>query len=183
MTALAATRSPSRPFLNVVLVLALSGVLAGSAHASVPFWPVPMTLQPLAVLLISAFAGPRLALAAYAAYLVEGALGLPVFAGTPARGIGLAYMAGPTGGYLAGQLLASGFVGWALARFGRAPAVVVATMLAGVALMYGAGVVWLSGFVGWDRVWPLGVLPFLAGDAVKVGIASAAVLLRRRARV
>jgi biotin transport system substrate-specific component len=180
MTAIAVAARPSqRWFMTALGALALSGVLAASAHASIPFWPVPMTLQPLAVLLIAAFAGPRLAVAAYVVYLIEGAAGLPVFAGTPARGIGLAYMAGPTGGYIAGQLVASGLVGWMLARFGRNPVAVVATMIAGIAAMYALGVAWLSGFVGWDRVFALGVAPFLVGDAVKVGIASLAVLALR----
>jgi biotin transport system substrate-specific component len=92
-------------------------------------------------------------------------------------------MAGPTGGYLAGQLAASALVGWGIARFGRRPVPVALTMVAGVAAMYALGVVWLSGFVGWDRVVGLGVAPFLAGDAVKIGIATALVLALPRARV
>ena len=171
----------SRPLPSLLIgALALSAVLAVSAHISVPFWPVPMTLQPLAVLAIAGLAGPRLAIAAYAAYLVEGALGLPVFSGTPARGIGLAYMAGPTGGYLAGQFAATALVSTLIARFGRGPATVVAAMLLGMALIYAAGVAWLAQFVPADRLLAAGVAPFLLGDAVKVALAASLVLALRR---
>ena len=183
MTALAASRPQQNWLLTVVGALALSGVLAASAHASVPFWPVPMTLQPLAVLAIAGLAGPRLAIAAYVAYLLEGAVGLPVFSGTPARGIGLAYMAGPTGGYLAGQLVASGLVAWGIDRYGRRPVPVVASMLAGLAVMYALGLAWLSQFVPGDRLLAVGVLPFLAGDAAKVALAATLVLALRRVRI
>ncbi len=182
MTALAAVRPQQTWGLTVLGALALSGVLAVSAHASVPFWPVPMTLQPLAVLAIAGLAGPRLAVAAYLAYLIEGAFGLPVFSGTPARGIGLAYMAGPTGGYLAGQLMASGLVAWGIEKFGRRPMPVVASMVAGMAVIYALGLAWLSQFVPGDQLLAVGVLPFLAGDAVKVALAATLVLALRRVR-
>ena len=182
MTATVAARPPVRalnsPALAIPLALALSGVFALSAHAQIPFWPVPLTLQPLAVLLVAAFAGPRVAVGAYAAYLVEGALGLPVFAGTPARGIGLAYMAGPTGGYLAGQFAATVLISLAIDRL--RPALRPALLLGGLVAIYALGAAWLATFVGAEKVWALGVLPFLLGDAVKLGIASAAVLLRAR---
>ena len=84
----------------VLLALVGSAVLTLSARLSIPFWPVPMTLQSLAVLLIGAGFGLRLGAATVVLYLIEGAIGLPVFAGTPMHGLGLAYMMGPTGGYL-----------------------------------------------------------------------------------
>ena len=96
----------------------VAGILIGnlllilSAKIQIPFWPVPMTLHTLAVFFLAATLGPRLGFAAMAAYLTAGALGMPVFSGTPERGIGLAYMAGPTGGYLAGYLLGAGLTGW-----------------------------------------------------------------------
>ena len=86
----------------VLLAVAGSLLLWASAKISVPFWPVPMTMQPFVVLGLGAAFGWRLGMATVALYLLEGALGLPVFQGTPEKGIGLAYMAGPTGGYLAG---------------------------------------------------------------------------------
>ncbi len=165
--------------LDVALALALSLVLAASAKVSIPFTPVPLTLQPLAVLMIAAFAGPRAAIGAYAAYLIEGATGLPVFAGTPAHGIGLAYMAGPTGGYLAGEFAAMALISLFVARL--RPALRPLLLVAGMAVIYALGAAWLSSFVGAKQAWALGVLPFLFGDAIKLGIASAAVLLRRNA--
>ena len=167
-TTLPATRS-----LFIPAALALSGVLALAAHISIPFWPVPATMQVLAVLAIAGLAGRRLGVAAFAAYLVEGACGLPVFA----RGGGLAYFAGPTTGYLLGQFAAMALVALLVAR-GR----VMLGMLAGVAVIYACGVPWLSAFVGWDQAVALGLTPFLLADLTKAGIAAALTLLARRAR-
>src|SRR5690349_15200312 len=99
-----------------VLALAGSLLLTASAKAQVPMWPVPMTMQSFVVLVIGMAYGARLAGATVALYLLEGALGLPVFAGTPEKGIGLAYMAGPTGGYLAGFAVAAVAMGWLAER-------------------------------------------------------------------
>ena len=106
-----------RAVLRAVL-LALFGslLLWVSAKVQVPFYPVPMTFQGAVVLLIGLAYGPRLAAATLLLYLAEGAVGLPVFAGTPERGIGLAYMVGPTGGYLAGFLAAAVIAGWTAER-------------------------------------------------------------------
>ena len=89
-----------------LMVLAGVAVLTASAKITVPFWPVPMTLQTMAIMAIALATGPRVACATVLGYLAAGAAGLPVFAGTPERGIGLAYMVGPTGGYLLGYLVA-----------------------------------------------------------------------------
>jgi biotin transport system substrate-specific component len=175
----------ARPLLlRVAIVLALTLVLATSARVQVPFWPVPMTLQTLAVLVIAGLAGPRIAAAAMLLYLVEGAAGLPVFAGTPAHGIGLAYMAGPTGGYLVGMLMAALAVGALVRRSGQHPLRIGWAMAVGIAIVYAAGAAWLTGFVGAGHVLALGVVPFLLGDAVKATLATALVLaLGRRAHV
>jgi biotin transport system substrate-specific component len=130
-----------------------------------------MTLQTLAVLSIGGLAGPRLAAASLLLYLLEGACGLPVFAGTPERGIGLAYLAGPTGGYLLGMLLAAPLVGWLVARARGGMLGVTGAVLAGTAVIYAAGLAWLAGFVGAGHVLALGVLPFAAGEAAKVALA------------
>ena len=105
MTTTTATRQASRIGLAMASVIAANALLILSAKIQVPFWPVPMTMQTLVVVALGLGMGLRLGTAAMLLYLVEGAIGLPVFAGTPERGIGLAYMAGPTGGYLAGFLL------------------------------------------------------------------------------
>jgi biotin transport system substrate-specific component len=97
---------------QVLLAIAGSLLLWVSAKVQVPFWPVPMTMQTFVVLGLGAAFGWRLGMATVALYLLEGAMGLPVFAGTPEKGIGLAYMAGPTGGYLAGFVVAAGITGW-----------------------------------------------------------------------
>ena len=95
------------PVRVVFAALAGSALIAVSAKAHVPFWPVPMTLQVLAIMGLAVAFGPSIGLGMVAAYLVEGTLGLPVFSGTPERGIGVAYMLGPTGGYLLGMPIAA----------------------------------------------------------------------------
>lgn len=154
------------------LGLALCGaaLITLGAKVQIPFWPVPMTLHTLAVFAVAAALGPRLGVAAMLAYLGAGALGLPVFSGTPERGIGLAYMAEPTGGYLAGYLLAAGLIG-ALAQqrgwLGRGLA-----MLAGLVVVYAAGMAWLAAFVPASKLLATGLVPFLLGDLVKVALAA-----------
>lgn len=175
--------TPRRPLrVTLLLALPLSLVLVASAKAHVPFWPVPMTLQTLAVLVVGGLLGPRVAVATMVAYLVEGALGLPVFSGTPARGIGLAYMAGPTGGYLVGLILAAAMAGWGGQRFGQRPAMLAACMVAALALNYLPGVAWLATFTGWGRAVALGVAPFIVADLVKAGVATAVVLAAGQVR-
>jgi biotin transport system substrate-specific component len=182
--AAAPASSATRPLLlRAAIVLALTIVLAASARAQVPFWPVPMTLQTLAVLGIAGLAGPGIAGATMLGYLAEGAAGLPVFAGTPAHGIGLAYLAGPTGGYLAGMLVASVVVGALVRRAGGHAGRIGGAMLLGIVIVYACGAAWLAQFVGADRALALGVTPFLLGDAIKATLATALVLaLGRSAR-
>jgi biotin transport system substrate-specific component len=160
--------------LNAALVVGGSLALWASAKLQVPFYPVPMTFQSLVVLAIGMAFGWRLGAATVALYLVEGAVGLPVFAGTPERGIGLAYMIGPTGGYLLGYLLAATLVGWLSDRgWGRSVWSAGAAMLLGTAAIYLPGLLWLGSVVGWDKpVLALGLLPFLLGDALKIAIGS-----------
>jgi biotin transporter BioY len=107
---------------RVGLVAAVVGgvcLLTLSAKLQVPFYPVPMTMQTLVVLMIGMAYGRMLGTATVVAYLLAGAAGLPVFAGTPERGIGLAYMTGPTGGYLLGFLIASWLMGMLADAAGR----------------------------------------------------------------
>ncbi len=166
-------------FVAAVLGTAL---LTLSAKVQVPFWPVPMTLQTLAVMALAGLFGMRVAGLTVALYLMEGALGLPVFSGTPQRGIGVAYMLGPTGGYLVGYLAAALLVGWAADRGARGrPLALVAAMLAGMALIYGFGTLWLAQFTGAPGAIAKGVLPFLLGDALKTALAAALVVAGTRA--
>ena len=161
-------------------VVALAALITLGAKIQVPFWPAPMTMHTLAVLSIAILAGPRLAAGAVATYLAAGAVGLPVFSGSPARGIGLAYMVGPTGGYLLGYLLAAALTGW-LAIGGGTMRRILA-MLAGMGVIYANGAAWLCRFVPAADVWAVGIFPFLMGDLLKIGLAAGLATLWTRGR-
>jgi biotin transport system substrate-specific component len=163
---------------QVSLALAGAALITLGAKIQIPFWPVPMTLHTLAVFLVAAALGPRLGLAAMTAYLGAGALGLPVFSGSPERGIGLAYLAGPTTGYLLGYWLAAGLIG-RLAQHRRWPGQSLA-MLAGLALVYGAGLLWLGFFVPASDLITAGFAPFIVGDLVKIALACLILTAGRR---
>ena len=166
--ALAASRT-TNPAYPVILVVAGSLLLTLSAKLQVPFWPVPMTMQTYVVLVLGMALGPRLGSAAVALYLVEGALGLPVFSGTPERGIGLAYMIGPTGGYLAGFLVAAALVGIMSARgMDRRPLGALLAAVAGMAVIYLLGLAWLGHLIGVEKAIQFGAAPFVLGDALKI---------------
>jgi biotin transport system substrate-specific component len=161
-----------------------SALLTLSAKVQVPFYPVPMTMQTLVVLLIGIAFGFRLGVATVLLYLAEGAVGLPVFAGTPEKGVGLAYMLGPTGGYLAGFVLAAAIAGW-IAERKRDPGSLALAVIAGSLAVYVPGVLWLATFVGFGKAFELGLVPFLWGDLVKAALAIAlalggAAMVRRR---
>jgi len=153
------------------LLLAVGGsvLLAISAKIQVPFWPVPMTMQPLAVMLIGIGFGPQLGAATALLYLAEGASGLPVFA----KGGGAAYLAGPTAGYLASYPFAAAIAGW-MTQDGRGRSFVQALLgcLLAMAAIYALGAGWLATFIGAQKAWLGGVQPFLIGDGVKVLIAA-----------
>ncbi len=138
-------------------------VLAASAKAQVPFYPVPMTLQTLAVLAIGAAYGARLAAATLALYLAEGLFGLPVFAGALA---GPGYMAGPTAGYLVGFLVAAALVGWLAERgWDRAWPRLIGAMAIGHVVIFAFGFAWLALPLGAEKAWEVGRRAVLRGDA------------------
>lgn len=168
------------PAAKAAAALVGSWLVAASAWIEVPLWPVPMTMQTWAVLMVGALCGWRLGVAALLLYLVQGALGLPVFAGGRA---GLAVLTGPTGGYLAAFPLAAGLAG-VLADRGRAvgAATLTAGFLLGHGLILAAGALWLATIVGPERAVTGGVMPFLTGAAVKSVLATATVLAVRRWR-
>jgi biotin transport system substrate-specific component len=159
---------------KLVMVVGGSLLLWAAAKVQVPFWPVPMTLHTLAIFLIVGALGLRLGTAAVALYVLEGALGLPVFSGTPQRGIGLAYMMGPTGGYILGFLLAALAIGWLaeVKGWSRSVPKLFAAFLIGLALIYIPGLIWLAQFTGWNKVLALGFTPFIAADVVKALVAA-----------
>ena len=162
------------------LVLAGSLVMVLSARATVPFWPVPMTLQVFGSLLLAGLFGGRTAGLMVLAYIAEGAAGLPVFANSPTAGAGLAYLADPTGGYLAGFAVAAFVAGSWIERRGLGGSWrMLVPMLVGLCLVYLLGGLWLTQFVGVLKVATVGILPFLPGDLVKVGLATAACIAVR----
>ena len=171
------------------LVLLVAGVIALwiSAKIQVATVPVPVTMQMLVIMVIGASYGPRLGAATVVAYVALGLQGYPVFAGTPEKGIGLAYVLGPTGGYILGFVIAAYVVG-ALARAGwdRSPASMAVAMAAGILCVYVPGVIWLSsGFglfgalagegsfmgYGWANWYVYGVKTFIWVDALKLVLA------------
>nr|WP_298681608.1 biotin transporter BioY [uncultured Dongia sp.] len=163
---------------QVLVVLGGTLLLTVSAKVQVPFWPVPMTMQTFVVLMIGASLGARLAGATVLAYLVEGAAGLPVFAG----GAGPAYLTGPTGGYLFGFLAAAVLVGWLADKgFGRSLLTTLAAFAAGEAVIFALGAGWLATLVGLDKALSAGLLPFLPGEAIKVVLACAVLPIAWRA--
>jgi biotin transport system substrate-specific component len=149
-------------------------LLTLSAKIQVPLWPVPISMQTFAVLVIGIAYGWRLGAATVLAYLIAGASGLSVFAGTPERGIGLLYMMGPTGGFLVGFLVAAAVVGYLAERgWDRSFIGTGAAMIIGHAIISLLGVVWLAKAFGVPKAIEVGFTPFLAASALKtvLGIA------------
>lgn len=164
--------------LAVQVLLAVAGtlILTISAKTKVVLGPVDLSLQTLAVLLIGAAFGMRLAVATLLLYLAEGAMGFPVFQSTPEKGIGLAYMLGSTGGYLVGFVAMAAIVGWAADRgWGRNPFKMFGVMFVAEIVMLALGFAWLAGLIGADKAWTFGVVPFIVPDLIKVALASALV--------
>ena len=144
-----------------------SVALTVSAKLKIPFYPVPMTMQTFVVLFIGISFGWKMGLATISLYLLEGILGLPVFSGTPEKGIGIIYFTGPTMGYLVGFLFATflagylNFKGNILSNFIK--------LLFSVSIIYILGVAWLGYLIGWDKpVIQLGVTPFLLAELFKI---------------
>ena len=164
---------PARLAVQVLLVVGGSLLLWLSAKAKVVLGPVDLSLQTLVVLLIGATYGLRLGVATLALYLAEGAAGLPVFQSTPEKGIGLAYMVGPTGGYLLGFLVMAAIVGWAVDRgWGKSIVKLFAAMLVAELVMMAMGFSWLAVLIGAAKSWQFGVQPFIVPDLIKVALAA-----------
>jgi biotin transport system substrate-specific component len=164
----------NRAVQAVVLVLAGTAILAISAKTQVPFWPVPMTLQTLAVMAIAAAYGSNLAVATVIAYIAEGLAGIPVFAGAAA---GPAYVLGPTGGFLLAFVAGAAIVGFAADRGdSRSFAKLAIAMVLADVVIFALGLVWLGAAVpkiGYSaKLLSIGLYPFVLGDLLKIALAS-----------
>ncbi len=164
---------------NFLLAVAGSLVLWASAKVKIPFYPVPMTMTTFVVLVIGMVYGWKLGAATVLLYLAEGAVGLPVFAGTPEKGIGIAYILGPTGGYLVGYVLAAAICGYlAQLNWDKRASLTALAMLIGNLAIYVPGLLWLGILLGWDKpVLEWGLIPFIGGDLLKLALAAASIPL------
>jgi biotin transport system substrate-specific component len=186
-----APAAPSKTTAEILraggIVLAGTLFVAACSHISVPlfFTPVPLTLQPFAVLVLGLLLGPRIAFATLAAYLAEGVLGLPVFAPSAVALSGPAHLFGPTGGYLLAYPLAAALIAslWRSSKRGFGLALLSAA--AGDVLILACGAVWLALMTHGSATAVISqtVLPFLPGEALKIaaaaGLAAGANRLRR----
>ena len=156
--------------INILLALFGTFLLAISSKVQVPFWPVPMTMQTFVVFLIGAAYGWQLAGLTLFAYLVEGALGLPVFA----KGGGLAYLIGPTAGYLYGMFLAAITIGF-LSQKGFADSYLLClfSIIVGSIIIFALGVGYLGSIIGYDKAILAGLTPFIPSEIFKIALAVA----------
>ena len=142
-------------------------ILAISSKIKIPFYPVPMTMQTLVVIIIGVAFGWKLGLATISLYLFEGIIGLPVFSGTPEKGIGFVYFTGPTMGYLIGFLVAVYFAG----KFNYDKNVVknFVKISFATSFIYLLGMAWLGSLIGWEKpIFKLGAQPFLLAELFKI---------------
>jgi len=178
-----AVRTDFGPAIRVAAVVFMTVLTAAAAQVSIPlpFTPVPLTLQPMIVLLGGAALGPRLGMTSQLIYLAAGLSGLPVFAASPALPPGLLRLLGPTGGFLMAYPLAA-FVTGSLGErgFDRRYLTSAIAMTAGLAVIFACGIAWLAWFAapaptGLANALSLGLYPFILADIVKL-LAAAAVL-------
>jgi biotin transport system substrate-specific component len=157
---------------NLAVIIFGSLLIGVSAQIKIylPFSPVPVTGQTFAVLMLGLLLGSRRGVLAMIAYIIEGVLGLPVFAG----GIGPAVLIGPTGGFLAGFVAAAYVVG-RLAEMGwdRYIITTIVAMFAGEIVLYTFGLCWLAIITNVRTALVLGFYPFIVGDILKVALAAA----------
>ena len=158
----------------VFLALIGSIILAVSSKIKIPFYPVPMTMQTLVVLMIGIVFGWKLGLATVSLYLFEGIIGLPVFSGTTEKGLGLVYFTGPTMGYLLGFLVAVYISG----KFNYDSNIIknFLKLLLATSFIYILGITWLGNLIGWDKpIFQLGAQPFLLAELFKILIVTFAI--------
>ena len=155
--------------ISKVILVSLLGtlLLTISAKIKIPFYPVPMTMQTFVVLFLGITLGPKISLLTISLYLFEGIFGLPVFAGTPEKGIGFVYFAGPTMGYLIGFLLATYLAG--TFKYDRGIVNSFLKLILSASIIYFFGMVWLGTLIGWEKpIFKLGAQPFLLAELFKI---------------
>jgi biotin transport system substrate-specific component len=153
---------------KVILIAVLGTLLLTiSAKIKIPFYPVPMTMQTFIVLFLGITLGPKIGLLTVSLYLLEGIFGLPVFAGTPEKGVGFIYFAGPTTGYLIGFLVAVYFAG--LFKYDKGLINTFLKLIFSVSFIYILGLIWLGILIGWEKpIFKLGAKPFLVAELFKM---------------
>ena len=162
--------------IKLILITIIGSILITiSAKIKIPFYPVPMTMQTFVVLFFGIAFGYKIGLATVTLYLLEGIFGLPVFANSPEKGIGLVYFTGPTMGYLIGFLVAVYLVGirrdllyWSKKHYVNL-LTVFTRLIVSVSFIYILGLLWLGSLIGWDKpIYKLGAEPFLLAELFKL---------------
>ena len=153
---------------KIILIAGIGTLLLTiSAKIKIPFYPVPMTMQTFVVLFLGIVLGPKIGLLTVSLYLFEGIFGLPVFAGTPEKGVGLVYFTGPTMGYLIGFLFAVYFSG--LFKYDKGLINIFLKLIFSVSFIYILGIIWLGTLIGWEKpIFKLGAQPFLLAELFKL---------------
>ncbi len=164
--------------LKILISFLFTILLALSSKISVPFYPVPMTMQTFVVLFTGIALGARYGFLALSFYILEGILGLPVFSGTPAKGIGLTYLSGPTGGYIIGFAFSALIAGIFFSQknyFINKKNIFLTFLKLVISLIptYFIGLIWLGIVIGWDKpILEFGLYPFLLGEIFKISLLS-----------
>ena len=157
----------SKIIKSVFVALIGTVLLAISSKIKIPFYPVPMTMQTLVILILGVTLGWKLGLATVSLYLFEGIIGLPVFSGSPEKGVSLVYFTGPTMGYLIGFLFTVYFAG--RFEFKGNFFKKFLQLVFSISFIYIFGILWLGILIGWEKpLFQLGVQPFLFAELFKV---------------
>ena len=167
MEAISKTLKIEKVIKLILITIAGSILITISAKIKIPFYPVPMTMQTFVILLIGITLGYKIGLATVTLYLLEGIVGLPVFANSPEKGIGLIYFIGPTMGYLIGFMISVYFAG--LFKYDKGIINTFIKLVFSVSFIYIFGLIWLGILIGWDKpIFKLGAQPFLLAELFKV---------------
>ena len=159
----------SKLLRNLFIALVGTIFLAISSKIKIPFYPVPMTMQTFIVVLMGVTFGWKIGVATISLYLLEGIIGFPVFAGTPEKGLGLAYFIGPTMGYLIGFLFAAFLAGYLNLKTNIF--LIFLKLILSVSIIYILGILWLGHLIGWDKpLLELGLIPFLLAELFKISL-------------